>query len=291
MRKFWFLVLSVLLTSSLLFADTDNGTGRGGGSMRICHATSENHYSGPYFYDYLQTRDKNSDEFPFEGLSDCYGYVDQIVKKLWEVNPTLAAGLSSFLFAYMTNVPGLTNPQTAKKEFKIKRYSIYCDERNCLYNTAESDPPENKNFPKNCGTRVQLAVRESIGDNQVGITYNHNEFRNLQRLDSKNPLDRKTGAQQCSYFLIHEWLRDFYPVDSNGIQNVQDFNRYLHSTSFFTASKEALNQKLSAQKIPLIEVKCPTRRPTDRALNNMEEFYFLLLKAYEDQLFKNPKDQ
>jgi len=85
-------------------------------------------------------------------------------------------------------------------------------------------------LPKNCkiSTITQVVIRSR---NKSTITYEIDE-ENFKILSEK-PL-------QCSYFLLHEWLRDMV-LDSERINSIV---RYLHSYKFLTDSTKEVKNEL-----------------------------------------------
>lgn len=231
-------ILSIIIFNILFFryaiADNlDNGN-RGGGNFRICTETKENSLSGIYFYDYLQAKsstalnannenqtNSNINTIAQKNIS-CDQYNREIIQKLKAVNPMLGFGFEHFI-----NEFGKESYQV----YGVQHHYKFCNFDDCLENQKHFDPAEEQNFPKNCTKRVQIAVRDDWDNKSIAISINQ---KALHKITNEAP-------EQCSYFYIHEWLRDFI-TDTKQIEKI---NYYIHSNQFLKDTNNSdVNKKI-----------------------------------------------
>lgn len=234
----------------------DNGT-RGGGHFRLCSSDVSNSLTGYYFFDYLQTRKeigKENDDEHFFNKKSCVDRTKEIADKLILSVPELGYGLKQF-------IDGFGKTTVAKDG--TKRTWNFCHTEYCLKDQAYLDPKDSENIPKNCKSRTQVAVRDDWDNKHIVINVDKTSFDAFE----------KNTPEQCSYFFIHEWLRDFVPTNT-----LAELNRYLHSTQFFSKdSPSEISKKFpsSLQK----ELSCLPERKGD-AFTKIEQLEGIYLEAY-----------
>ena len=265
-----------------------------------CRSSDEyNSYKGTYSLDYLQTNFRkkvtSGNDFTQATLKDpsCAGYLRKIAANLWKSKyPILGFGLSEYIDSY----------EQSKGNYIKNRRWLRCSGKDCLNDLKDEGHKRNiatnnkKNFsvfekrlqyrlPPNCTSKEQFARRvvDKSKNGETQITY-HISQNVLNRLNRTDPL-------QCSYSLLHEWLRDI-EVHADKIYEMAD---NLH--------KEVLNKaditiefgpKLTAHPKELAYCKpnAANENPKAMASYTWNEFKAIneniLRKYYYESVFKSP---
>ena len=246
-----------------LFADNGN---RGGGHFRFCSSDASNGLSGYYFFDYLQTRQsigkENKNEYSFK-KKPCQDQTLEIADKLILSAPELGFGLKNFVENFGKKVQ-TQNGNT--REWK------FCHSQNCLESQAPLDPNDLNIVPKNCKTRVQVAVRDDWDNEHIVINVDKTAF----------DFFAKEEPEQCSYFFIHEWLRDLVSTDK-----IAELNRYLHSEEFFNKDRPSETRLKFPKTVEEKLVKnCDSRHEVSGVSVKIKKLEETLLEAYFELIKK-----
>lgn len=243
---------------------------RGGGHFRYCADASSNPISGYYFFDYLQTRQstqkENDNEYPSK-MTSCFDQTKEIADKLMLSAPELGMGLKDFVNHF--------GKKSKAKNGSIREWK-FCDQLNCLESQEKLDPKDLKVIPKNCKQRLQLAVRDDWDNKHIVITVDKKAFQGLVTTEPK----------QCSYFLIHEWLRDFVTTDK-----IAEINRYLHSDEFFLKdSPQQVRTHFPKELQVALLSNCPINQGENKTLSQIKSLEDSYLKSYFELIKSQSND-
>ncbi len=218
-RAALFIILLLILPLALQ-GSYDFGSTRDGGDLVSCKKSSNHRYDGLYSLDYIATRKshtiENADAFVFPSDSDCMGHLELIKTRLEKISPRLGLSFEAF-----------------KRDFfqKSRGREFVSQAKDSLFDINDANLA--RALPANCSAS-QLGIREET----MGYVRYQIDGESLRHLSKERPL-------QCSYFLIHEWARDFL-VDSVEIRTL---NEFLHSTRFM----HTLNTETIRMMIPELD--------------------------------------
>jgi hypothetical protein len=180
----------------------ERGSG-GGGDLLKCPGDPTRYYS----LDYFLSDHRDIDE-RLLSQTQCHRVIQSIHQHLQKHNPVLAAGLAGFM-----------------REFN--NYSAWKGDRSFVFQTGRiiqiRDEEINKKICRG-GQIFQTAIRFPL---PRFVHYS---------IDIDAFLSIKDQPLQCSYFLLHEWARDFLWKASKNRQ----FVHYLHSKDFFYSKENKL---------------------------------------------------
>ena len=196
------------LDKKLFSLSGERGTG-GGGDIALCKGHDETVKT--YSLDYILRNQEVKIKPLLYQAQSCGGVIKEVYARLVETDQILAAGLMNFLKDFELSVRG--NFLGRKRVFHFSEGRLV---------DINDEVFETKSL-RQCQVK-QAAIRLPFPQ---FIHYSIN-------LKALNLL--KQSPIQCSYFLLHEWARDFYV----NAAKIREFVHFIHSESFFNTKVSLL---------------------------------------------------
>jgi len=226
------LLLSLFVQISVYAGD--GGEGSGGDAYHCDKFKGEYSKNGYYSFDFIQkniflsgnidnlrnTGEKLPDSYKLKlwndigrkklNIKSCDDYLKRILNKLYQINPVMGAGFESF-------IKSVNGKRGKKYDFRTWVSKEQASKVNKNWKVDDEVRGENFKDPIGCETEQFVIRYKSKKDKSIIYEVNDDVLNKLK----ENPL-------QCSYALVHEWVRDF----SNDVPEIYQLVDNYHTGAF-----------------------------------------------------------